>query len=61
MRSSHNTLIQMLQQSEISPNNLIAIINQSFGHPPKHKNIKEAIQYRVRVIQAERFLLMLTT
>lgn len=63
MCSSHDNsdrLIRCLVDAGIHPTMIRTFIFQSINRPPiKHKNLREAIRYRLMIVQAERLLLLL--
>lgn len=60
IRGSHNTLIQCFNVAEINPANIVLVLQYALRNPPKPRNIKEAIHYRVQAIHAERLIFLLT-
>lgn len=65
MRSSHNNsqrLTSCLTEAGIQPTMIRSFIILTINRPPlKHKNLRDAIRYRLMVVQAERLLLLLPT
>lgn len=62
MRSSHNTskrLTESLAAAGIDSKDLVAFIVYSLRHKPKHRTLKEAIHYKMMVIQVERLTLLI--
>lgn len=57
---SHNILINCLTHAEINPANIVLSIQQGLKNPPKHRTLREAIRYRIQVVQSERLIFLLT-
>lgn len=53
-------LTRCLNEAGIQPESIHMLLSRSIKTLPKHKNLRDAIKYKVAVIHAERLLLLLT-